>query len=326
MQVQEAPAADQELVPAEPTTGPSGEVQMQIENITPVSSPREVSTEEHQVQVHTVGEEEDDDSDKSDWSDQLIQGDVAPKVPVLVQKEMKKNGVFLVITTNVFDQVWTTQLVDGTLMLKEQAEIRSKGGKILITRDLDTYRVANMNLDVEWLEHQVRMRRERQEGLLLRVFEEVLEIWKGRAAILRAEEVEEQSAREGQSSMETQGIVQGETSNVVVSGGNEIEVQQNPQGEDEEESEETSDEDYNPEEDTDKGEESSSEEEEHETETGQEEVSGIGEMLQELSEESSAKESMVGSPRASKPKRRRKHSQSEKESGTGEESEESTPS
>ena len=71
------------------------------------------------------------------------------------------------IATNIVGEVWTTQLVEGTLTLKEQADIRSKGGEILITRDPDAYRVANMNLDVEWLQHQIKMREERQEGLPL---------------------------------------------------------------------------------------------------------------------------------------------------------------
>ena len=136
---------------------------------------------EHQVQVHQErGEEENTDSDGSSWSDRLIQGDVAPKLPVLVQRTLRQKGVFLVIATNVVDNVWTTQLVDGTLTLKEQADIRSKGGEVLITRDPDAYRVASMNLDVEWLQHQIKMRDERQEGLPLRVFEEVPEVWKGR--------------------------------------------------------------------------------------------------------------------------------------------------
>ena len=101
----------------DPTPGPSGE-----------------SAEHHQVQVHQErGEEESTDSDGSDWSDRLIQGDIAPELPVKVQKNLKWQGVFLVIATHVVDQIFTTQLVDGTLTIKEQRDIRSKGGEILIT-------------------------------------------------------------------------------------------------------------------------------------------------------------------------------------------------
>ena len=135
-------------VEIDPTPGPSGLLQQQGEGV-----------ERHEVQVHhEQGERESTDSDGSSWSDRLIQGDIAPELTVTVQRNLKRQGVFLVIATHVVDQIWTTQLVDGTLTIKEQRDIRGKGGEILITRDPDSYRVATMNLDVEWLQHQIRMR------------------------------------------------------------------------------------------------------------------------------------------------------------------------
>ena len=88
----------------------------------------------------------------------------------------------------------------------------------------------------------------------------------------------------------------GETSNVAVRDSDVIETQEtpeNPEGE-----EEMEDEDYNPDEEEEQGssEEESSEEEENLEEGTTGETSGIGNPLQELSEESSVKESMVGSP------------------------------
>ena len=110
-----------------------------------------------------------------------------------------------------------------------------------------------------------------------------------------------------------------------------IEIQETPQtqeaeeGDDEEESE---DEDYNPDEEEEEGsseEEKSSEEEGNSEGNAPSEVSGIGDLLQELSEESSAKESLVGSPRASRPRRKRKHSRTEKGDERVEESQEPDP-
>ena len=133
-----------------------------------------------------------------------------------------------------------------------------------------------MNLDVEWLQHQVRMRKE------------------------------EQARHQGRE-------LQGEArfSNVAVRTSEEIEVQETPQ------TEEISDEDQGSE----SGEGESSEEEEHSAEASRSEAPRIGEMLQELSEESSAKESTMGSPRGPKQKRKRKHSRVEREEETAEDSE-----
>ena len=260
-----------------PVPGTSGVVQLQVESIS--------GLEQHQAQVHQSSGEGDSsgDTDGSDWSDRLIQGDIAPELSVSVQKNLKRAGVFLVIATNVVNDLWTTQLVDGTLTLKEQRDIRSNKGEILITQDPDTYRVASMNLDVEWLQHQVRMREEEQTRL---------------------------------QRIESQGVT-GPT-NVAIRDSKEIEVQETPQAE--EGGQETSDEDYDPEQET--GDESS-EGEEQPLEEGQGETSGIGEILGEPSEESSAKESTMGSPRVPKPKRKRKHSRVVEEEDTTEESEDS---
>ena len=130
-----------------PSPGTSAVVQLQVESITGL------------VQVHQT-EEEEESTDSSDWSDRLVQGDIAPELSVKVQKNLKRQGVFLVIVTHLMDQMYTTQLVDGTLTIKEQRDVRSKKGEILITRDPDAYRTASMNLDVEWLQHQIRMRDE----------------------------------------------------------------------------------------------------------------------------------------------------------------------
>ena len=263
---------------AGPVPGTSGVVQLQVESIT--------GLELHQAQVHQRQEEEDSsgDTDGSDWLDRLIQGDVAPELTVAVQKNLKRAGVFLVIATNVVNDLWTTQLVDGTLTIKEQRDIRSNKGEILITRDPDSYRVASLNLDVEWLQHQVRMREEEQARQ------------QGREPDLAAGEDEGEAG----------------PSNVAVRTSEEIEVQETPQ------TEEISDDD---EQGSGNGEGESSEEEGHPAEASQSEAPRIGEMLQELLEESSAKESTMGSPRVSKQKRKRKHSRMEREEETTEDSE-----
>ena len=246
---------------ASPTPGTSTVVQLQVENIQ--------SLEQHRVQVHQVQQERDSsgDTDESDWSDRLVQGDVAPELLVFQQKNLRRAGVFLVIATNVINDLWTTQLVEGTLTIKEQRNIRNNKGEVLITRDLDAYRVANMNLDVEWLQHQVKMRKE------------------------------EQARNRGG---ESQGVAG--PSNVAVRASEEIEVEETPQDQ------ENSDEDYNPDQETGSEGEDSSEDEEQPAQISGSGTAGIGEMLQELSEESSAKESTMGSPRVPKPKRKRKHS------------------
>ena len=118
-----------------PSPGTSAVVQLQVESISGL------------VQVHQAREEEEStDSDGSDWSDRLVQGDIAPELSVKVQKNLKRQGVYLVIATHVVDQMYTTQLVDGTLTIKEQRDIRSKNGEILITRDPDAYRVSKYEL------------------------------------------------------------------------------------------------------------------------------------------------------------------------------------
>ena len=137
-----------------------------------------------------------------------------------------------------------------------------------------------MNLDMEWLQHQVMMREA------------------------------DQARQQGGESQNVAG-----PSNVVVRTSEEIEEQETPQGQ------ETSDEDYNPDQEARSEGEESSEEEEQPVETGGVSTTGIGEMLQELSGESSAKESTMGSPRVPKLKRRRKHSQLAEEEDTTEESE-----
>ena len=129
-----------------------------------------------------------------------------------------------------------------------------------------------MNLDVEWLQHQIRIRNE------------------GPSRPQRAE-----------------------TSNVAVRDSDVVEVQvQEEEGN--QDDDETEDEDYNPDEEEEQGSsEEGSGEEENPGEDTPGEASGIGDLLQELSEESSAKESLVGSPRVSRPKRKRKHSRAQQD-------------
>ena len=95
-------------------------------------------------------------------------------------------------------------------------------------------------------------------------------------------------------------------------------MQETPQTqgeEDDQDDDKIEDEDYNPEEGEEQGssEEESGGEEDNPNEDTTGEASGIGSLLQEISEESSAKESMVGSPRVARPKRKRKRPQTGKE-------------
>ena len=183
------------------------------------------------VQVHVQEHVQDSGMDSDDsWADRLIQGNVAPKVTVVEQRIWKKNRIFLVTATPISDNLFVTQLVDGTMTLKEQAELRAKGAEILITRDPDAMQAAHMNLDVEWLQHQIRMRDERQEGIPLRVSEQVPEAWKGRRKRLLEEEAE--------AAHQTPSAATG-TSNVVVSEDLTIQQEEQESGDESSEQEES---------------------------------------------------------------------------------------
>ena len=147
------------------------------QDITPVHS--EESAMEVQVQVEGVPQEAGEgtikDSEEERLKDPFIQGTIAPKLTTVEQQKLHQDSIYLVIATKMADNLFVTQLAHDMLTLKQQAEIRQKEGEILIIHIADDYKAAHMSLDPQWLQEQIRLRNEQQEGLPLRVFEEVPE-------------------------------------------------------------------------------------------------------------------------------------------------------
>ena len=100
---------------------------------------------------------------------------ISPKLTTVEQRKLHEEGIYLEVATKVADNLFVTQLMHEMLTLKQQADICQKEGEILITHNPDDYEAAHMNLDPQWLQEQIRFRNERQQNLLLRVFEEVPE-------------------------------------------------------------------------------------------------------------------------------------------------------
>ena len=99
---------------------------------------------ESQAQVHQAEEE----SSESDL-DRFIQGEIAPPLTRKEQLEMARNGIFLVVATNITGELFITQLAEKYYSKEEQREIRRKGGEILISRTEDTHEIYQMARDLD---------------------------------------------------------------------------------------------------------------------------------------------------------------------------------
>ena len=121
------------------------------------------------------GETAAEDSEEERLKDQFIQGTIAPKLTVVQQEKLRKQGIYLVIATKVADNLFVTQLMHENLTVKQQAEIHGAEGEVLITHNPDDYEAAHMNLDTQWLEEQIKLRKAQAENLPSRVLEETQE-------------------------------------------------------------------------------------------------------------------------------------------------------
>ena len=74
---------------------------------------------EGQVQVHRAEEE----SSESDL-DRFIQGEIAPPLTRKEQVELARNGIFLVVATNITGELFITQLAEKYYTKEEQKDIR----------------------------------------------------------------------------------------------------------------------------------------------------------------------------------------------------------
>ena len=70
------------------------------------------------------GETAAEDSEEERLKDRFIQGTISPKLTVVEQEKLRKQGVYLVIATKVADNLFITQLMHENLTVKQQAEIR----------------------------------------------------------------------------------------------------------------------------------------------------------------------------------------------------------
>ena len=120
------------------------------------------------------GETAAGDSEEERLKDWFIQGTIAPKLTVVEQERLRKQGVYLVVATKVADNLFVTQLMHESLTVKQQAEIRQAEGEVLITHNPDDYEAAHMNLDTQWLE-QIKLRNEQSKNLPSRALEETQE-------------------------------------------------------------------------------------------------------------------------------------------------------
>ena len=116
-----------------------------------------------------------EDSEEERLKDWFIQGTIAPKLTVVEQEKLRKQGVYLVVATKVADNLFITQLMHESLTVKQQAEIRRAEGEVLITHNPDDYEAAHLNLDTQWLEEQIKLRKEQPENLPSRALEEAQE-------------------------------------------------------------------------------------------------------------------------------------------------------
>ena len=116
-----------------------------------------------------------EDSEEERLKDRFIQGTIAPKLTVLQQEKLRKQGIYLVVATKVADNLFVMQLMHENLTVKQQAEIRRAEGEVLITHNPDDYEAAHMNLDTQWLEEQIKLRKAQAENLPSRVLEEAQE-------------------------------------------------------------------------------------------------------------------------------------------------------
>ena len=103
------------------------------------------------------GETAAEDSEEERLKDRFIQGTIAPKLTVVEQEKLRKQGVYLVVATKVADNLFVTQLMHENLTVKQQAEIHRAEGEVLITHNPDDYKAAHMNLDTQWLEEQIKL-------------------------------------------------------------------------------------------------------------------------------------------------------------------------
>ena len=95
------------------------------------------------------GETAAEDLEEERLKDRFIQGTIAPKLTVVQQEKLRKQGIYLVIATKVADNLFVTQLMHENLTVKQQAEIRRAEGEVLITHNPDDYEAAHMNLDTQ---------------------------------------------------------------------------------------------------------------------------------------------------------------------------------
>ena len=121
------------------------------------------------------GETATEDSEEERLKDQFIQGTIAPKLTIVEQEKLRKQGVYLVVPMKVADNLFVTQLMHESLTVKQQAEIHRAEGEVLITHNPDDYEAAHMNLDTQWLEEQIKLRKEQPENLPSRALEEMQE-------------------------------------------------------------------------------------------------------------------------------------------------------
>ena len=110
-----------------------------------------------QVEPTPGGGETAEDSEEERLKDRFIQGTIAPKLTVVQQEKLRKQGIYLVIATKVADNLFVTQLMHENLTVKQQAEIHRAEGEVLITHNPDDYEAAHMNLDTQWLEEQIKL-------------------------------------------------------------------------------------------------------------------------------------------------------------------------
>ena len=103
------------------------------------------------------GETAAKDSEEERLKDRFIQGTIAPKLTVVEQEKLRKQGIYLVVATKVADNLFVMQLMHENLTVKQQAEIHQKEGEVLITHNPDDYEAAHMNLDPQWLEEQIKL-------------------------------------------------------------------------------------------------------------------------------------------------------------------------
>ena len=104
------------------------------------------------VQVEPMpggGETAVEDSEEERLKDQFIQGTTAPKLTVVEQEKLRKQGIYLVVATKVADNLFIMQLMHENLTVKQQAEICRAEGEVLITHNPDDYEAAHMNLDTQ---------------------------------------------------------------------------------------------------------------------------------------------------------------------------------